>query len=156
MKPEEWRNNIALKSGFIGSNSSWTNLSAVLSFRIRLFFRRVIPMVTGLPSCNKCKFVYKQKNIYEGATKGLFNFLTEFRPGLGPTEHCIQRVGHLGVKRTERKTDHSPPSDEGVPNAWRFIPRDIVAYSLKATTVESQQQAVPRQRPVNNRGMVFF
>jgi hypothetical protein len=32
----------------------------------------------------------------------------------------------------------------------------IVAYSLKARTVESQQLAVTRQRPINNnRGMAF-
>jgi hypothetical protein len=31
----------------------------------------------------------------------------------------------------------------------------IVAYSLKAKIVESEQPAVTRQRPVNNRGMVF-
>jgi hypothetical protein len=121
IRPEEWRSNIALKSGFIENKSSWTHLSAVLSLRIRHFPRTVLPMATGLPSCNKCKFVYKQKNIDEGATKGLFNFLTEFRPDVGPTEHCIQRVRHLGVKGTERKTDHSPPYDEGVQNAWRFI-----------------------------------
>jgi hypothetical protein len=35
------------------------------------------------------------------------------------------------------------------------FPLDIVAYSLKARTVESQQPAVTRQRPVNKRGMVF-
>jgi hypothetical protein len=32
---------------------------------------------------------------------------------------------------------------------------NIVAYSLKARIMESQQLAVIRQRPVNNRGMVF-
>jgi hypothetical protein len=37
----------------------------------------------------------------------------------------------------------------------RYTPEDIVAYYLKARIVESQQPAVTRQRPVNNRGMVF-
>jgi hypothetical protein len=30
-----------------------------------------------------------------------------------------------------------------------------VTYSLKARTMESQQPAVTRKRPINNRGMVF-
>jgi hypothetical protein len=35
---------------------------------------------------------------------------------------------------------------------WKYI----VAYSLKARVVESQQLAITKQRPVsNNRGMVF-
>jgi hypothetical protein len=35
------------------------------------------------------------------------------------------------------------------------IGHNIVAYSLKAIIVESQQPVVTRQRSVNNRGMVF-
>jgi hypothetical protein len=32
----------------------------------------------------------------------------------------------------------------------------MVAYSLKARIVETQQLAIARQWPVNNRGMLFF
>jgi hypothetical protein len=55
MKPGEWRSNIALKSGFIESKSSWTNLSAVFSFRIRLFseqFFRWLQLCQAVTSAN--------------------------------------------------------------------------------------------------------
>jgi hypothetical protein len=37
----------------------------------------------------------------------------------------------------------------------KSIYKYIVPYSLKARTVESQQLAISRQRPINIRGMVF-
>jgi hypothetical protein len=37
----------------------------------------------------------------------------------------------------------------------RHFKDDIVAFSLNARIVESQQLAVTMQQPVNNRGMVF-
>jgi hypothetical protein len=51
---------------------------------------------------------------------GTFLFTTVSRPTLGPTQTPIQRVPgalSLGVKRTAREADHSPPSSAEVKNA---------------------------------------
>jgi hypothetical protein len=54
---------------------------------------------------------------------GFFLFFTAFRPVLGPNQPPIQWVpGVLSpeVKRPGRETDHSPPSNAEVRNAWRY------------------------------------
>jgi len=52
-----------------------------------------------------------------GAVIGFFLFVTAFRPALELTQPPIQWVPGiilLGVKRLERKADHSPPSRANV------------------------------------------
>jgi hypothetical protein len=47
----------------------------------------------------------------------IFLFLTSFRPALGPDQPPIQwlpRALSLGVKRSGREADHSPPSSAEV------------------------------------------
>jgi hypothetical protein len=54
---------------------------------------------------------------------GIFLFTTASRTALGPTQPPIQRVRgalSLGVKRPERESDHSPPSNAEVRNAWSY------------------------------------
>jgi hypothetical protein len=43
---------------------------------------------------------------------------------LGPTQTPIQWIPgalSLGVKRSGREADHSPPSSAEIKNAWRYI-----------------------------------
>jgi hypothetical protein len=53
----------------------------------------------------------------------IFLFTTASRPALGPTQPPIQWVPgalSLGVKRSGREADHSPPSSAEVKNAWSY------------------------------------
>jgi hypothetical protein len=54
---------------------------------------------------------------------GLYLFTTQSRPALGPNQPPIQWVPEalfLGVKRTGRVADHSPPSSAEVKNVWSY------------------------------------
>jgi hypothetical protein len=53
----------------------------------------------------------------------LFLFVTTSRPALGPTQLPIQSVSgalSLGVKRSGREVDYSPPSNAEVKNEWSY------------------------------------
>jgi len=52
---------------------------------------------------------------------GIFLLTTASRTALGPTQPPIQWIleaVYLGVKRSRREADHSPPSSAEVNNAW--------------------------------------
>jgi hypothetical protein len=54
---------------------------------------------------------------------GIFLFTTTSRTALGPTQPPIKWVLEslsLGVKRSGREADHSPPSSADVKNAWSY------------------------------------
>jgi hypothetical protein len=54
---------------------------------------------------------------------GIFLFTTVSRTALGPTQSSIRWVPgplSLGVKRSGREADHSPPSSAEVKNAWSY------------------------------------
>jgi len=54
---------------------------------------------------------------------GIFLFTTVSRPALGPTRPPIQGVPgtlSLGVDRPGSETEHSPPSNSEVKNAWSY------------------------------------
>jgi hypothetical protein len=58
------------------------------------------------------------------AEAGIFLFTTVTRPVLGPTQPPIQWVPgalSLGVKRSGREADHSPPSGAEVKNEWSYV-----------------------------------
>jgi hypothetical protein len=54
---------------------------------------------------------------------GIFLFITASRTALGPTQPSIQwapEVLSLRVQRPVRETDHSPPFNAEVKNAWSY------------------------------------
>jgi hypothetical protein len=54
---------------------------------------------------------------------GIFLFTTASRTALGPTQPPIQWVLgalSLGVKRSGREAEHSPPSSAKIKNAWSY------------------------------------
>jgi hypothetical protein len=54
---------------------------------------------------------------------GIFLFTTASRQDLGPIQPRVQWIAgtvSLGVKRTGREADHSPPSSDEVKNAWSY------------------------------------
>jgi hypothetical protein len=55
---------------------------------------------------------------------GIFLFTTVSRTALGPTQPPIQWVPQalsLGIKRSGREADASPPSSAEVKNAWSYV-----------------------------------
>jgi hypothetical protein len=55
-----------------------------------------------------------------GAKLGFLLFVTESRPGLGPTQSPVQWVPGIltpGSRLSEREADHSPPSSPEAKNA---------------------------------------
>jgi hypothetical protein len=76
---------------------------------------------------------------------GIFLFITESRRALEPTQTSIQWVPgalSLGVKRTWREADYSPPYSAEVKNAWRYVTNpqhDFMAWCL----VKSLEKSLP-------------
>jgi hypothetical protein len=55
------------------------------------------------------------------------------RPVLGPTQslnQCVPVPLSPGIKRPDRQTDQSPPSNAEVKNAWRYISTSIRLHGL--------------------------
>jgi hypothetical protein len=72
---------------------------------------------------------------------GNFLFTTASRRALGPTKppiRLVTRALSLGVKRSGREADHSPPASAEVKNAWSYtsVPPNMPSWrgaQLKST-----------------------
>jgi hypothetical protein len=70
--------------------------------------------------------------VFESRQKlGNFLFATASRPDLGSTQapiQCVPGAISLGVKRSEREADHSPPSNAEIKTAWSYTSAPPVVF----------------------------
>jgi hypothetical protein len=74
-------------------------------------------------SVSKAMYVGDRVQFLAGLRKGLFLFIIASTPAVEPTEPPIQWIPEalsVGVKRTGREADHSPPFSAEDNHAWSY------------------------------------
>jgi hypothetical protein len=77
-----------------------------------------------------------------------FSLFQSIQAGMGPTQphiHCTAGAVSSGVKRSERETDHSPPSVADVRNEWHDISTPPHAFMACTVTALYQMTTVPQR-----------
>jgi hypothetical protein len=73
----------------------------------------------------------------------IFILGTASRPVLGPTQLPIQWISgalSMGVKRSGREADHSPPSGAEVNNAWSYSSTPQYSFMAQCSVRKAQVQ----------------